>query len=191
MRRSKKTSKLRVTSHCAGISPETGDFPAQMASNAENVSIWWRHQTDIGYGDWMKWQQWHALCIDWLHAPMGLLAYLRYRYNYPVRYHYDTVHDMFYFAGSWCVQYRIIMDRTIREPGCTNFRNPLITQILCYKHFDSKQNVFIATWHRKCALELYAFHVATTKFEQLNISVTTNLIKKILYNYTVYACCMC
>ena len=22
---------------------ETGEFPAQMASNAENVSIWWRH----------------------------------------------------------------------------------------------------------------------------------------------------
>ena len=24
-------------------SPVTGEFPAQMASNAENVSIWWRH----------------------------------------------------------------------------------------------------------------------------------------------------
>ena len=42
-RRSKKTSKLRVTGLCAGNSPETGEFPAQMASNAENVSIWWRH----------------------------------------------------------------------------------------------------------------------------------------------------
>ena len=26
-----------------GITPETGEFPAQMASNVENVSIWWRH----------------------------------------------------------------------------------------------------------------------------------------------------
>ena len=42
-RTSKKTSKLRVTGLCAGNSPETGEFPAQMASNAENVSIWWRH----------------------------------------------------------------------------------------------------------------------------------------------------
>ena len=42
-RRSKKTSKQRVTGHCAGNSPGTGEFPAQMASNAENVSIWWRH----------------------------------------------------------------------------------------------------------------------------------------------------
>ena len=41
--RSKKTSKLRVTGLCAGNSLGTGEFPAQMASNAENVSIWWRH----------------------------------------------------------------------------------------------------------------------------------------------------
>ena len=26
-----------------GNSPGTGEFPAQMASYAENVSIWWRH----------------------------------------------------------------------------------------------------------------------------------------------------
>ena len=42
-RNSKKTSKLRVTGLCAGNSPGTGEFPAQMASYAENVSIWWRH----------------------------------------------------------------------------------------------------------------------------------------------------
>ena len=38
-----KHQKLRVTGLCAGNSPVTGEFPAQMASNAENVSIWWRH----------------------------------------------------------------------------------------------------------------------------------------------------
>ena len=42
-RRSKKTSKLRVTGLCVGNSPGTGEFPAQKASNTENVSIWWRH----------------------------------------------------------------------------------------------------------------------------------------------------
>ena len=41
--RSKKTSKLRVTGLCAGNSSVTGEFSAQMASNAENASIWWRH----------------------------------------------------------------------------------------------------------------------------------------------------
>ena len=34
-RRSKETPKLRVTGLCVGNSPATGEFPAQMASNAE------------------------------------------------------------------------------------------------------------------------------------------------------------
>ena len=47
-RKSKKTSKLRVTGLCAGNSPGTGEFSAQMASYAENVSIWWRrHDSPI------------------------------------------------------------------------------------------------------------------------------------------------
>ena len=40
--RSKKTPKLRVTGLCADNSPSRW-IPTQMASNAENVSIWWRH----------------------------------------------------------------------------------------------------------------------------------------------------
>ena len=43
-RRSKKTSKLRVTGLCAGNSPGIGEIPAQMASNTENFCIWWRHR---------------------------------------------------------------------------------------------------------------------------------------------------
>ena len=46
-RRSKKTSKLRVTGLCVGNSPGIGKFPAQMASNSENVSIWWRHHVHL------------------------------------------------------------------------------------------------------------------------------------------------
>ena len=42
-RRSKKTPKPQVTALCAGNSPVTGEFPAQRASNAENISNWWRH----------------------------------------------------------------------------------------------------------------------------------------------------
>ena len=60
--RSKKTSKLRVTGLCAGNSQEAGEFPAQMASNAENVSIWWRYHVydnsltklDTFYFPWNK-----------------------------------------------------------------------------------------------------------------------------------------
>ena len=39
MCRSKKTSKLRVTGLCAGNSPETGELPAQMASNAASLAF--------------------------------------------------------------------------------------------------------------------------------------------------------
>ena len=42
-RRSKKISKLRATGLYEGNSPVTGEFPAQRASNTENVSIWWRN----------------------------------------------------------------------------------------------------------------------------------------------------
>ena len=42
-RRSKKIPKLRVSGLCVGKSPWTGEFPTQIANNAANVSIWWRH----------------------------------------------------------------------------------------------------------------------------------------------------
>ena len=67
-RRSKKTPKLRVTGLCAGNSPVTGEYPAEMASNAEmfpfddvivlsgQISYWinngfvgcfWHHDADM------------------------------------------------------------------------------------------------------------------------------------------------
>ena len=46
-RRSEETSKLRETGLCEGNSPGTGEFPAQKASNAENVSIWWHHHENV------------------------------------------------------------------------------------------------------------------------------------------------
>ena len=77
-RRSQKTSKLRVTGLCVRNSPVTGEFPAQRASNAENVSIWWRHhavlQPKISRISEMCF--WHALChvdialfVKWLARP--------------------------------------------------------------------------------------------------------------------------
>ena len=60
-RRSKKTSKLRVTGLRAGNSQGTGEFPAQMASNAENASIWWRHHVKI----LLIWRQRSWLTIVW------------------------------------------------------------------------------------------------------------------------------
>ena len=57
--RPKKTSKLRVTALCVGNSPETGEFPAQMASNAENVSILLTSSSDY------KVELTYFLCLGW------------------------------------------------------------------------------------------------------------------------------
>ena len=43
-RRSKRTSKLRVTGLCVGNSPVNS--PHKWQCNAENVSIWWRHHAN-------------------------------------------------------------------------------------------------------------------------------------------------
>ena len=51
-RRSKKTSKLRVTGICAGNSARTGGFPAQMASKAENFPISWHHHDLLYHAIW-------------------------------------------------------------------------------------------------------------------------------------------
>ena len=42
-----RKQKLRVTGLCERNSPVTGEFPSQRASNAENVSIWWRHHAKL------------------------------------------------------------------------------------------------------------------------------------------------
>ena len=39
----KQTKNIRVTGLCWGNSPLAGEFPAWMARNAENASIWWRN----------------------------------------------------------------------------------------------------------------------------------------------------
>ena len=68
--RSKKTSKLHVTGLCVRNSPVTGEFPAQRASNAENVIIWWRHH---GEEKILKISSSLCLLIVWLQLVIGYL----------------------------------------------------------------------------------------------------------------------
>ena len=46
-----KILKFRVTALCAETSMGTVEFPAQMVSNAESVSIWWRHHVNQCWRD--------------------------------------------------------------------------------------------------------------------------------------------
>ena len=60
-RRSKKTPKLRVTGLCEG------EFPAQMASNTENISILWRHHHN---------ERFEKMFISWWRRGMVTLSAL-------------------------------------------------------------------------------------------------------------------
>ena len=93
-RRSKKTSRLRVTGLCAGNSAVTGEFPAQMASNAENVSIWWRHHVSWplclwlyrnpshlwGLSEWEKYKQRRHWFKTW-HTCKAKYHFIAYMYR--------------------------------------------------------------------------------------------------------------
>ena len=86
--------KHQSTSLCEENSPGTGEFPAQMASNAENVSIWWRHHVIVySPSDWywaphdkLVWTVMMLLSIDLLnkrsidnkqhHCPIKCLWYI-------------------------------------------------------------------------------------------------------------------
>ena len=83
--RSKKTSKLRVTGLCMGNSPGTGEFPAQMASYAENVSIWWRHHVQDDNPQWVHIENWTknncdaTLCHQNIKQSQGRASIIRRR----------------------------------------------------------------------------------------------------------------
>ena len=72
----RKHTKLRLTGLAEENSPVTGEFPAQMASNAENVSIWWRHHGD-------EWSLWHITQCVWFIWVWGITTQcLVYHYKF-------------------------------------------------------------------------------------------------------------
>ena len=72
-RRSKKTPKLGVTGLCEGNSPVTGEFPAQRASNVENVSIWWRYHVTGTKHNKARIMSMHLVLYCICHATMSYL----------------------------------------------------------------------------------------------------------------------
>ena len=84
-RRSKKTSKLRVTGLCKGNLPVTGEFYAQRASKAEYASISWRHhvwvRADTSYFVMMtRWSAWRTYIH--LHSTLYRLKSTLMQYTY-------------------------------------------------------------------------------------------------------------
>ena len=75
-RRSKEPSKLHVTGLCAGNTPMTGEFPAQRTSNAENVSIWWRHHGYTGK-PFKRFKSSIYRAVTWQMKPREISRYLK------------------------------------------------------------------------------------------------------------------
>ena len=61
----RKKSKLRVNDLCEGNSPENGEFPAQKASYAENVPIWWRHHPTSLFLFRLRYKSYDYLAQQW------------------------------------------------------------------------------------------------------------------------------
>ena len=63
--------------------PVTGEFPAQMASNAENVSIWWRHHGLAGQPLARGWQVSNPSIslLFWVHLLAAITLYVHMVHN--------------------------------------------------------------------------------------------------------------
>ena len=85
-----------------GNPPDTGGFPSQRASNAENISIWWRHHV-IGIKACLNLVRWH------LHRPLDpcramhlkpgihVHVYIIFQFRCGI---YSICHIMSYFCSS-------------------------------------------------------------------------------------------
>ena len=121
-RRSKKTPKLRLPGLCVRNSPATGEFPAQMASNAENVSIWWRHhETTVQCGLWMTRSKGYVnLSFIWFSQLIAIKQTYIFKHIF-----YSMTHD-----GNW----RQTRTNTINIGINYGFLHAFIREFLCLTH---------------------------------------------------------
>ena len=100
-RRSKEASKLRVTGLCAGNSPVAGEFPAQRASNADNVSIWWRHhghqaeESNAASGGFRRLMPASDLQTHYTQQVCVLLLYRTFKLFYVIKKYTDILRFLF------------------------------------------------------------------------------------------------
>ena len=98
--KSMKAAKLRVTGF-VGNSPVTGEFPAQRASNTENISIWWRHHvaklgkapctpshsiTRTFWSRLCEWSVWPSVSRNWLELIAGWSCLFTECQSHPIQY---------------------------------------------------------------------------------------------------------
>ena len=111
-RRSKKTSKFRVTGLCAANSSVTGEFPAQMASNEENVSI------------------------NDLPIPKNFIGGMHFRtFGQNVRRFADDIFKCIFVNEKFCILNKISL--TFVSSGLIH-NNPALVQIMAWRRIGDK-----------------------------------------------------
>ena len=165
-RRSKKTSKIRVTGLCVGNSPVTGEFPAQMASNADNVSIWWRHHAEIGSSSSRG-------------TGRKIVSLLRHSINYV------NCEILFVMSSSWHFKHpmeMVILILVISHFGIPGFCyniSTFLTQEICI--VDLKYIANIWQWHNEyclktCFARITCFWTAAIGHVHQEIQIDLNAI---------------
>ena len=128
--RSKKTLKLRFTGLCAGNSLVTGEFPAQRASNAENVSIWWHH---------------HDIMFDLKSKCLAV--------------HYMETKHCLHRLNGWKNCNKHILQRTRSSTGSvTTFRSHTCTRVKFNDLTLLLVNDLHSTWHSWNSTEMTSIH---------------------------------
>ena len=145
-RRSKKTSKLRVTGLCGGISPGTGEFPAQMASYAENVSIWWCHHgissVSLIYGMVCWGLRIHDMILSNLLITLmnPSMAFIGRGFSYPCKKFHELIENVDIFL--------CFFKRIWHEKGYQISNNNILK---CYTPIITGSRIFIhpLNWHKE------------------------------------------
>ena len=85
----------------SSASPVTGKFPEQRTSNAENISIWWRHHVISKRGSSKKSQNsaWLAFSVTHPTVGNGLTLLIRFSVKIAVRLQEYSIKRCFWFAG--------------------------------------------------------------------------------------------
>ena len=130
-RRSKKTSKLRVTGLCEENPLVTGGFPSQRASNAENVPIWWRHHDQQGFVLVLGTDRYRYDAVQYIMISCTQLKYQRQKVNQS--FNSFNSPNTSHTSPSWASYGMSIVsnlektDRVITAPHCISW-----TSIHCY-----------------------------------------------------------
>ena len=133
----KKKHQSSASLAFAGNSPFSGEFPVQMASNAENVSIWWRHHVadPLVSGDAYKPLNWTNACqlkrnsvpLKWKY----IFLFRNINWKYPM--HFVWVAMCYVVQSSlvkWSAESRVPSNVYVSKPAAVRHNTVLINNCI-------------------------------------------------------------